>query len=379
MTSKEIYLDSAAGTPLSPSILKESLKLAKQYYYNPSALYQGARIASDLLVDYRRRLAQILGVKLNNLIFTGGATITNHWLFASIRRTYPQGQIVALNIDHDSLKLQADSLIPVDSKTGQIDLGILAQINSDVSCLSIAGINSELGIIQPFSKLKKILNDIRQKRQDCQSKLPLLLHVDASQMALTYNLQPQALADADFVTYNGGKFYAFRQSGLLYSKQSLKSPFGVPQNQLSDMPLTGNESLMTVSALTLALEMIAHKKSIQVRRLTKLQLWFEDQLVKLGGQIVLGKVKNRSPHITTAIFPNQDNETLVLRLSQSNIYVGIGSACHSQSDLFETSSLKFLGYSKAEIYSSLRFSFNYETTQQQLKVVIKKLAHILAE
>ena len=78
-----------------------------------------------------------------------------------------------------------------------------------------------------------------------------------------------------------------------------------------------------------------------------------------------------------SFFKGHDNESLALQLSQAGIFVGVGSACHSRSDLLETSALKALGYGREEIYSSLRFSFGYETTAAELDRVAEVLGGLL--
>lgn len=372
MMNKSIYLDYAAGTPICDSALKIGLKMATNHYHNSQALYKGSALVADLMTDFRRRLALILQVKPENLMFCFGATNGNQQLINYLRQTYPQSKIACLNIDHDSVKNQADILLPVNKSSGQLQSETFLNLSNDICCLSLAGINNEVGIIQNFKQIKTNLKQIRQKRLKQGIKLPLLLHIDASQMALVHQIQPQALAEADFVTYNGAKFYSFRQSGLLYVKD-LKS-FKQSKSAILNWQI---QPLMLVSGLTLALEMVDRKRLNRIQKLRQIQAFFEAELIKLQAEIVFKDQMNRSPHITTAIFKKTDNEALVLKLSQANICVGLGSACHSQTDLWQTSVLKHLGFKKEQIYSSVRFSFGYETTKTQLKSVIKQLAKIL--
>ena len=177
-----------------------------------------------------------------------------------------------------------------------------------------------------------------------------LLHIDASQMALVHNVQPQALAGADMVTLNGAKFYAFKQSGLLYldPKLQLRPPFAGGGQENAFRP--GSESVMLAVGLSLALAEADRRRETEARRLRPLQAAFEAGLSALGGEVVCGRRRGRSPHISTVIFRGYDNETLALQLSQAGIFVGIGSACHSRRDLLHRSALRALGYGPEEIY-----------------------------
>ena len=67
-----IYLDHNATTPLLPQV-KETLKeLFGEEYGNPSSPYLSGRRARDLLEESRHRLAELLGAKPSELIFTSG-------------------------------------------------------------------------------------------------------------------------------------------------------------------------------------------------------------------------------------------------------------------------------------------------------------------
>lgn len=376
MPEPTIYLDYAAGTPVSEGVLLAGIEAAR-LVGNPSALHAAGRSAADRLAACRGELAKLLAVRPGSLIFTAGATEANNLVNLAVRRTYPRGKVAALQVDHDSQRLGADYVLGVDPRTGRLRAEDIAGLPADTCCLSVAGINNELGTIQPLAAVKRSLGRVRSERAAAGNDLPLLLHVDASQMALVHNVQPQALADADLVSFNGAKFYAFKQSGLLYVKpgSGLRPPFVGGGQESGFRP--GSESVMLAAGLSLALAEVARQRSEAVRRLRELQAAFETRLRDLGGEAAGGRPQLRSPHISTVVFKGHDNESLALRLSQAGIFVGVGSACHSRSDLLETSALKALGYGREEIYSALRFSFGYETTAAELDRTAGVLAGLL--
>ena len=344
---------------------------------NPSALHAAGHAAADRLTASRSELAKLLAVRADSLVFTAGATEANNLVNLAVRRTYPQGKVAALAVDHDSQRLGADYVLEVDPRTGRLLPEDIAGLPADTCCLSVAGVNNELGTVQPLAAINKALGRLRSARAAVGNGLPLLLHVDASQMALVHAVQPQALADADLVSFNGAKFYAFKQSGLLYVKPGLglRPPFAGGGQEGGFRP--GSESVMLAAGLSSALAEVARKRPEAVRRLRELQAAFETRLQDLGGEVAGGRSRFRSPHISTVIFKGHDNESLAFRLSQAGIFVGVGSACHSRSDLLKTSPLKALGYGREEIYSALRFSFGYETTAGELDRVAGVLAGLL--
>ena len=367
-----IYLDYAAGTPPSPAALAAASEAAGRFYGHPEALHRPAQEAAEYLAALRRRAAGLLSVRPESLSFVGGASEANSLLIRSLRLTYPQARLACLEIDHDSWRGQSDCRLPVNRRNGRVEPASIAGLGDDVVCLSVAGINNEFGAVQPFAAIKKALAAVRRRRFDAGNRLPLLFHVDASQMALVHGIQPQSLAAADCLTLNGAKFYALRRSGLLYLKPGLNLE---PPRPGGWQP--GGESLLAAAALTTALESLTGRRAKEAVRLEALRDWFEAGLEKLGAQIALQAASVRAPQITTAIFRGRDNEDLAIRLSQAGIFVGIGSACRSRSDLLRTSALKSLGYGPGEIYGSLRFSFAYETKRSQLETVLAVLGELL--
>ena len=374
MSKAIIYLDYAAGTP---SVFSAPKFVGHRTFYNPDALYAGAVESQQVLEESRRRLAQALAVKAQQLFFLPGATVINNLVAETVKKTYG-GRVAALNIDHDSLRLVADQELAVNQQTGQLSQETILGLGDDICLLSLAGVNSETGLKHNFRNIKKSRRLLLRRRLRAGCQQPLFLHVDASQMVLTDNPQPQALAEADFVTLNGGKFYALAQSGCLYVAQKKAWQHSLRGGDQEGGWYPGTPSILAAEILSQALSWVSQQRLAQSRRLRAMQLEFEDQLQKLGAEIVLKKAE-RSCSLTMALLPAADNEWLALQLSQRGIYVGLGSACHSQLNSWRKSSLRHLGYQKAAIYSALRFSFGYETKPKDLRKTIAVLRELLVD
>jgi cysteine desulfurase len=71
---KTVYLDHAATTPVHPEVFEAMLPYFSGNYGNPSSIYalgQDARLALD---ESRETVANILGCKPQEIIFTSGGT-----------------------------------------------------------------------------------------------------------------------------------------------------------------------------------------------------------------------------------------------------------------------------------------------------------------
>ena len=71
---QRIYLDHAATTPLDRRVLEAMLPYLHTFWGNPSSVYQEAREARKGLDSARRTVAELLGARPNEVIFTSGGS-----------------------------------------------------------------------------------------------------------------------------------------------------------------------------------------------------------------------------------------------------------------------------------------------------------------
>lgn len=74
-----IYADNAATTSVHPRVLAEMLPYLGEFYYNPSSLYSRAQQVNALLDGARKRIADILGAKAQEIYFTGSGSEGDNW------------------------------------------------------------------------------------------------------------------------------------------------------------------------------------------------------------------------------------------------------------------------------------------------------------
>ncbi|TMB67128.1 MAG: aminotransferase class V-fold PLP-dependent enzyme, partial [Chloroflexi bacterium] len=74
MIADRIYLDHAATTPLDERVLEAMLPYLRDHWGNPSSLYGEAQEARRGLEGARRSMAEVLGCKPQELVFTSGGS-----------------------------------------------------------------------------------------------------------------------------------------------------------------------------------------------------------------------------------------------------------------------------------------------------------------
>lgn len=375
MNKELIYLDYAAATPLDKEVLKLMEPFFSRYFYNPSATNESSRRVHQAIEVARSNVANILGSRPAEIIFTSGATESNNLAVKGIHEAFPKGRILISAIEHESLQAPAEKAgadkIPVNEQ-GIIDLKVLAsKINSSTVLISVMLVNNEIGSVQPLREVAALIEAERKKRHKKGDKTPIYLHTDATQAVNFFDLHVSRLG-VDLMSLNGGKIYGPKQTGLLYVRAGVSLAPQILGGGQEFGQRSGTQNAAGIIGFAKALE-LAHKiRAEQAKRLRQLQQEFEEGLGKISPDILINGGKNRAPHIISATFAGCDNERLMMELDERGVVVAVGSACSASSE--EPSGvLKAIGLSDEAARSTLRFSLGRQTTKKQITKTLKIL------
>ncbi len=86
--------------------------------------------------------------------------------------------------------------------------------------------------------------------------------------------------------------------------------------------------------------------------------------------------RDGAPHIVSVSFAGVRSEVLLHALEEKGIYVSAGSACSSNKPSV-SQTLKAIGVKKELLGSTLRFSFSFETTEDEIAYCIQELEKLL--
>jgi len=374
---KTIYLDYAAATPMDAKVTAAMQPYFSQKFHNPSSIYLAGRAANRALEDARGSIAQNLGAKPAEIIFTAGATEANNLAIQGVMKDFPECEVLVSTIEHESVLAPAAifnyHMVPVDSK-GRVDLQKLETMVSDKTVLvSIGLVNNEIGTVQAMPDISKILNKLRKLRGS--KGRPLYLHSDCAQAPNYFDLHVSRLG-VDLLTINGGKIYGPKQSGALYIRAGVQlQPLILGGGQESNLR-SGTENVAGAAGLATALSLAQKKRSDEAKRMAKLRQQFIAGLEKnIPVAIVNGSAKHSAPHIVSVTFPDVDNERLMMELDERGIQVATGSACSASSD--EPSHvLSAIGLSDKTAHSTLRFSFGRATSEADIAQTLRILREL---
>ncbi len=378
---KRIYLDTASATPLDRRVWKSMKQELKKNYSNPSSIHRSGQQVRNGLEAYRSKIASLLSLKSQQIIFTSGGTESNNLAILGVARGYEKkfgqpGHMITSAIEHHSVLSVLKYLesvgwevtyLPVDN-SGHINVSNLEKIlREDTALVSLAYVNNEIGVVNPLRVIGQKIKNYKKNQG-----YPYF-HTDACQAGRFFDLKLQGLM-VDIMTLNGSKIYGPKGVGLVAHRGSVNIEPIIFGGGQEGGKRSGTENVPMIAGLVKALELCEFYRHQETIRLKILQDYFLSEIRHQIPEVMInGDLKKRSPANINLSFPGVEAEFLVILLDSRGVEVSAGSACSSNSK--DTSHvLRAIGSVKS---GGVRFSLGRETTKRDLKKVVKILSEIL--
>jgi cysteine desulfurase len=370
-----IYLDNNATTRVLPQVVEVMQPWIYEYYGNPSSSHSLGQQAKEALIQARADTANFLTASPAEIVFTSGATESNHMAIHNALAIHPdRNTIVTSTVEHPStLQLLAHLsqkgvkviYVPV-STNGELDMQALkAAINSDTALVSLMHANNETGVIFPIAEVAAIAH-----------RHGALFHTDAAQSAGKLVLNVKTL-DCDMLSFSGHKLHAPKGVGVFYIRKSLSTQpmlYGHQERKRRG----GTENLTGIIGLGAACSFAlsqSNESRLQIATLRdRLQAGILKQLpaAKLNGQA------HKVPNTTNLCFSHISGEELLYKLDKIGIIASQGSACVA-GGTDPSHVLLAMGVSREDALSSVRFSLSEETTEAEVETAIESIVAVVKE
>lgn len=364
-----IYLDYAAATPLDERVFAVMRPYMTEQFYNPSAAYDAARQVRVAIDDARHELAIAIGAKRDEVVLTAGATESINLAFRGLLES--GDHVVVGATEHQAVRSIASvyeySVAACDAKGIVQPEDVKKVITDKTKLVSITAADSEIGTLQPLSKIAEMLEGVRRDRRARNVSQPLYLHSDASQAAGVIDLHVARLG-VDLLTLNAAKCYGPKQVGLLWANSQIRlKPLIVGGGQEKGLR-SGTENVAGIVGFALALRLAEkHRRGVteQLQQLRdQLQRGLAEAIPEL---IVNGSKKKRLPGHLNISLEGLDAERVVFNLDSKGVMVATGAACAANKGT-RSEVLVAIGLSDSLADGSLRFSLGRQTTKEQIEI-----------
>jgi len=388
INKKNIHLDFAATTYVDALVSKKIKPYFKGAFFNPSSSYLDGQSIKKEIVQNRNSIARFFQVKENEVIFTQGGTESANLAllgFAKsiLRQVDFTPHMIFSNLEHpavsECISVLKEMGIVIDTlcvnESGIVDIKELEKLlKKETVLVGIIFVSSELGVIQPFSKITRTLKRFKNEMHRSFSEYPYL-YTDASQAILTQNISLSGLG-IDMMTVDGSKIYAPKMTGMLIKKQYVEiEPIMYGGGQEYGIR-PGTENPATSKALSIACEIISKRQSDDVYHFQRLKTYFIKQLdISTIPYSINSEISLCVPNILNICIEGLNSDFAVIQMDELGVNCASATACASNKGIPISQSVIALGKKGCET-SSLRFSFGRTTTTRQIKKAVKILMKV---
>jgi len=375
---KKIYLDYAATTPVDPRVVKAMLPYFSEKFGNTMSLHSFGQEAKEALEESRGVIADLMGAKPQEIIFTGSASESNNLALKGVALAKASanqgGHIIISPIEHACVMESARWLesqgfeitrLKVD-KYGLVSPDdVRKAIRKDTILVSIMHANNEIGTIEPIEEIGKI----------CREK-GIYFHTDAAQSFGKISIDVNKM-NIDLLTASSHKMYGPKGAAALFIRKGTKIE-----------PLIhggGHESGLRSSTVNVAaivgLAEAARICEREMKKEAQREIKLRDKLIKgvlqkIKGSHLNGHPKKRLPNNINFSFPGIEGESLVMQLDFLGIAASTGSAC-SSAKLEPSHVLLAIGLKPEQAHGSLRLSLGRWTKEKDINYVLDVLPKVV--
>ncbi len=373
---RKVYLDNVSTTPLLPEVREAMMPYLGDVFGNPSSLHDWGDAAREAVDAARAQVAQLIGAKAEEIIFTGSGTESNNFAIKGLALAQQNKgkHVVISEIEHFSILQSAMtlekwgfelSLVPVD-KYGVVDPeDVRKSLRKDTVLVSIMHANSEVGTIEPIQEIAKIARENS-----------VVFHTDAVATAGTIPVNVKGLG-VDALSLAGNQFYGPKGVGALWVRKRVRIMPLLDGGIQEEGRRAGTENVPAIIGLGKAAELATANMAARVKQLTLLRDRLLNELPgKIGHIVVTGHPQNRLPGNASFCVEFIEGESMLMWLNSQGVAVSSGSACTSRA-LKASHVLIAMGISHELAQGSLLFSFGLDNTPEDIDYVLEVLPPIV--
>lgn len=376
---KKIYMDYASTTPVDREVLEAMEPYFTEFYGNASSIHSFGLESYDAVEESRKKVADAIGAKSEEIIFTAGGTESDNMALKGIaylnkaKRNTKGPHIITSAIEHPAILETCNHLenqgwnvryLPVD-EYGVIKLEEFKNsISKDTFLISIMYANNEIGTIEPIKEIGKIARENK-----------VAFHTDAVQAVGKIPIDVNKL-DIDLLSISSHKIYGPKGIGALYIRKGVKIQPIIHGGGHERGLRSSTYNTPGIVGLGKACELIRNRMDKDVEHMKDLR----DRLIKgvlnIEECYLNGHPEKRLVNNAHFRFMAVEGESLVLGLDDKGVAAATGSACSSRK-LKVSHVLTAIGLDPADAHGSLRLSLGRRNTRGDVSYVVDVLPDVV--
>lgn len=359
-----VYLDYSATTPVNDEVLDTYCKASKEYIGNPNSLHKLGVLSNDLINAATKQIKEILNTDME-VIYTSGASESNNTVIKGVCSKYKSRgkHIITSPFEHSSinapLSYLSDNGFEVDfvklDSNGMVDLDNLKSlIRDDTILVSIASVNSELGLLQPIKEIADIVKEYPR----------CYFHSDMTQSIGKVKID---MSNIDFVSFSAHKFFGVKGIGCLLKKDNIVIDPLIHGGKSTTIYRSGTPALPLIVSTAKALRLAYTDFDSKLEHISKLNKKIITELKKYD-KIRINSNDKSIPQIINVSVLGVKPETMLHALEKYDIYISTQSACSSGT---RSAAVYSLTHDEERASSSIRISISYTTTMDEIDYFLK--------
>lgn len=388
-----IYLDNASTTFVSIDVLREMVPYFGTEFGNAGSIHKLGIASHEAVETARKRVAELLHCKQEQILFTSGSSEGNSMVFCGMMDCLSaEGKrgIVVSAIEHESVLRSAEYLKDyhgfdvvkvLPERDGTVSP---AAVTDAISAQREVGITTGLVSVMMANNETGALNDVTSIATICHAN-GALFHVDATQAVGFFPIDVDKIG-CDYLTISAHKLHGPKGIGALYVRNKAGLHPIIFGGSVQEFGLrAGTENTPSIAGFGKACELAKdslHDKQVHITTMKQdFYMGLEKRLYDIYGDNHILSVNGPSPMATGKVLSLQihgvDTQTLLLLLSNHDVFVSAGSACCAH-DITPSHVLLAMGLSEEEARSTIRVSFSDDTTEEQVTEAVSIFAKCIS-
>lgn len=379
-SQRRIYMDHSATTPVDPRVVEAMRPYWSDVFGNTSSVHAWGQEAAAALERARETVAQVLGCRPSEIVFTGSGTEADNLAIRGVawaaRKAGRGSHIITIPIEHHAVSHTVEQLrdlfgfevttVPVDEH-GRVDPDdVRRAVRPDTVLVSVMTANNEVGTVQPIAEIGAV----------CRER-GIPLHTDAIQAAGRLDLNVDRLG-VDLMALSAHKFYGPKGVGVLYVRRGTDLVPALTGGGHERGRRPGTVNVAGAVGLAEALRLAEEMREAENLRLQALRdRLIAGVLARIPDVRLTGHPTERLAHHASFAFRGVEGASVVVQLDLEGIAASSGAAC-AEGEAEPSEVLTAMGFPPEWAIGALRLTLGRDNTEADVDTLLEVLPRIVA-